>query len=162
MANNYLPHVLVLPEDDANRQLVIGFLLEPALALRARSIQVLTPAGGWGQVIERFKSDYVASMSQYTERFMVLLIDFDEQADRLDYVRRQIPDALKDRVFIIGAWSEPEELKLRIGPYEEVGKALASDCYEDTYATWGHDLLQHNAGELERLRRRVRPLLFGP
>lgn len=29
--NKYRPHVLVLPEDDANRQIANGFLLAPAL-----------------------------------------------------------------------------------------------------------------------------------
>ena len=37
--NKYLPHVLVLPEDDANRQLANGFLLDPNLL--DRRIQLL-------------------------------------------------------------------------------------------------------------------------
>ena len=40
--NVYNPHVLVLPEDDANRQIANGFLLEPSI--KHRNIQVLTPA----------------------------------------------------------------------------------------------------------------------
>jgi hypothetical protein len=28
MVNRYLPHVLVLPEDDANRQIANGFVLD--------------------------------------------------------------------------------------------------------------------------------------
>lgn len=42
--NFYKPHVLVLPEDDANRQIAIGFLLDPGL--KQRNIQILTPSGG--------------------------------------------------------------------------------------------------------------------
>ena len=56
--NKYLPHVLVLPEDDANRQLANGFLLDRALM--TRSIQVLAEAGGWTAVLDRFKSDHVS------------------------------------------------------------------------------------------------------
>lgn len=45
--NVYQQHVLVLPEDDANRQIVNGFLLEPSL--NERVIQVLPIAGGWAR-----------------------------------------------------------------------------------------------------------------
>jgi hypothetical protein len=162
MVNKYQPHVMVLPEDDANRQLANGFLLDPELALRGRRMQVLEPVGGWGQVIERFTTDHVASMDRYAERLMVLLIDFDGQDNRLDHVKSLIPDHLKDRVFIIGAWTEPEDLKAQLGSYEEIGKALAQDCRDNTDRTWGCDMLQHNADELERLRRYVHPILFGP
>jgi hypothetical protein len=40
--NKYLPHVLVLPEDDANRQLATGFEIE---VKHTRRIQVLVEAG---------------------------------------------------------------------------------------------------------------------
>jgi hypothetical protein len=32
--NRYQPHVFVLPEDDANRQLANGFLLDESLIVR--------------------------------------------------------------------------------------------------------------------------------
>jgi hypothetical protein len=68
--NRYQPHVLVLPEDDANRQSGNGFLLD--LALRPRTIQMLGPAGGWSHVVESFLSDHVTDMARYPNRFMVL------------------------------------------------------------------------------------------
>jgi hypothetical protein len=67
---------------------------------------------------------------------------------------------LRDRVFILGARSEPEALKPDLGSYETIGRALAKDCHEGTDATWGHDLLLHNAIEIDRLRQHVRPILF--
>ena len=72
--NKYLPHVLVLPEDDANRQLANGFLLDESLSMR--QIQVLEVAGGWKEVLNRFNSDHIGEMDKYQERFVVLLIDF--------------------------------------------------------------------------------------
>jgi hypothetical protein len=45
-------------------------------------------------------------------------------------------------------------------PREEMGSALARDCRDETNATWSHELLQHNANELARLREHVRPILF--
>ncbi|MGA2659008.1 MAG: hypothetical protein ABSH34_16015 [Verrucomicrobiota bacterium] len=58
--NKYRPHVYVLPEDDANRQLANGFLLHPDLL--ARNIQVLPEVGGWHEVLDHFKSDYANGM----------------------------------------------------------------------------------------------------
>jgi hypothetical protein len=41
--NKYQPHILVLPEDDANRQLANGFVLDQSVA--TRNIQVLEEVG---------------------------------------------------------------------------------------------------------------------
>jgi hypothetical protein len=79
--NRYQPHVLVLPEDDANRQLANGFLLDQYLSIW--KIQVLEEVGGWAQVLECFLSDHVVEMDRYSGRFMVLLIDFDRREERL-------------------------------------------------------------------------------
>ncbi len=157
--NNRLPHVFVLPEDDANRQLARGFYL--GLDPRAsRQMHVLKPVGGWLKVLDRFKADHIADMDRYTRRFLVLLIDFDEQKDRLNFAKDKIPEHLRDRVFIIGAWSEPEALKPDLGSYETIGRALAQDCRQATDTTWSHDLLHHNSAEFDRLRQHVRPILF--
>jgi hypothetical protein len=79
---------------------------------------------------------------------------------RLTTVRAAIPARLKDRVFVLGAKSEPEELRQNLGSYENIGLAMARDCRDNTEVTWSHGLLCHNAGELERLRKHVRPILF--
>lgn len=157
--NKYRPHVLVLPEDDANRQLANGFLLDEGLA--TRNIQVLEEVGGWHEVVDHFLSDHVAEMERHSGRSMVLLIDFDGDRDRLAWVQAKIPPSLTDRVYVLGALNEPEDLKKAdLGSYETIGLAMALDCREGTNRTWGHELLRHNAGELDRLRERVRPILF--
>lgn len=159
--NKYLPHVLVLPEDDANRQLANGFLLDDSLSNRRRSIQVLEEVGGWSEVLDRFKSDHIIAMERNANRFMILLIDFDGSQSRLKTARAAIPAHLIERVFILGAWSEPEDLRrAHLGSYETIGLAMAKDCRDDTDTTWGHELLRHNASELDRLRLEVRPILF--
>ena len=68
--NRYKPHVLVVPEDDANRQLANGFLQNPALNLRA--IQVLPPAGGWVKVLNNLLNDYRAMLGEFPECHLVL------------------------------------------------------------------------------------------
>jgi hypothetical protein len=160
MTNRYQPHVWVLPEDDANRQLANGFVLDldqPS----SRRIQVLPEVGGWRAVLDTFESDHVAEMDRFAQRYMVLLIDFDGEEGRLNEVKRRIPERLTGRVFILGAWSEPEALKAAgLGSYETIGRAIAKDCREQTDTTWQHDLLRHNASEINRLRQDVRPILF--
>lgn len=157
--NKYQPHLFVLPEDDANRQMAKGFLRDPSLSIR--KIQVLPEAGGWTQVLERFKSDHIVGMDQYPNRFIVLVIDLDGLVERLGNVKTEIPSRLSGRVFILGSLSTPEDLKQAgLGSYESIGMGLAKDCREGTNTTWGHKLLQHNANEVARLRKSVRPFLF--
>jgi hypothetical protein len=159
--NRNRQHVFVLPEDDANRQLAVGFFLGVEW-MRQRQMQVLPVAGGWRHVLDVFRSDHVAEMERYTTRHMVLLIDFDNDGKRLKAAKGAIPDGLADRVFVLGALTEPEDLKAALGAYEDIGRSMARDCREETDRTWGHHLLQHNRSELERLRTRVRPFLFEP
>jgi hypothetical protein len=155
--NKYRPHIFVLPEDDANRQLANGFIL----GVSTRQVQVLPEAGGWELVLESFHSDHVAGMDLHQGRSIVLLIDFDGHRERLEQAKNKIPERLIDRVFILGALGEPEDLRrVNLGSYEKIGSDMATDCREGTDATWGHNLLQHNAGELDRLCKRVGTILF--
>jgi hypothetical protein len=108
--NKNLPHILVLPEDKADSQLANGFHLEVDPA-RQRQMQVLPVAGGWIEVLDRFKADHTIEMERYPTRFMVLLIDFDGKEDRLDKAKEVVPNDLKERVFVLGVWGEPEDLR---------------------------------------------------
>ena len=161
IVNHYLPHVLVLPEDDANSRLATGFQLEIADSPRYRQMRVLRVGGGWRKLLEQFNRNEVPGMDRWPDRFVVLLIDFDGEQDRLDTAKAEIPDRLAERVFVVGALTEPEDLrKARLGSYEAIGSGLARDCREETDITWCHPLLRHNADELDRMREHVRPILF--
>ena len=84
MSNNYLPHIHVLAEDDHNRQIANGFLLE---LNDNRAVKVLPLAGGWKKAVEEFKKEHASEMRQFPERMMVFLIDFDNNyKNRLSYV----------------------------------------------------------------------------
>ena len=158
MTNKYQPHIHVFAEDDANRQIANGFLLGPNLNNRA--VKVLALRGGWIKTVEEFTKEYAPEMRQLPERRMVLLIDFDDE-NRLSYVESHIPDDLKARVFVLGVLSEPENLRTDIKKtFEEIGEALAKDCSENTNELWGHTLLKHNKGELDRMASSVKPFLF--
>jgi hypothetical protein len=159
-ADKFKPHVFVLPEDDANKELANGFLLRVDQT-RGRQMDVLRVARGRDKVLERFKLDHVTDMVNYPKRFMVLLMDFDGRKDLLESARTSIPENLLNRVFVLGVLTEPEALKAALGrTYEEIGLAMADDCRDGTDTTWGHDLLRHNASELERLRKHVCSILF--
>ena len=152
-------HVLIIPEDDANRQLANGFILHDDVD--TRRIHIEPAAGGWARVLRTFNDDHVKGMLNFPNRHVVLLIDFDGQEDRLGSVRNQIPTHLRDRVFVLGSQTEPESLKMELRcNLEMIGRRLASDCGDDTDHNWAHPLLQHNIGELARLRDSVRPFLF--
>lgn len=157
--NIYKPHVLVVPEDSADRDIVNGFLLDSSI--KQRNIQVLPPEGGWRKVLD-FASDHVEKLRKYQNRHLVLLIDFDGYVeDRQRQFRERIPEDVRDRVFLFGTLSEPESLKSACGiSFEDIGKKLASECSDDGDDLWGHELLKHNASERDRLNARVKSILF--
>lgn len=157
-ANGFRPHVYVLPEDDANRQIANGFLLDASLDSRA--IQVLPSAGGWAKVRDEFAAVHTKEMRKCQHRHMVLLVDFDEIVDRAANVKSAVPDELIDRVFVVGVWSKPEDLRADMGNLELIGRNLAADCRENTVNAWNHPLLRHNSDELARMTRILRPILF--
>lgn len=97
----------MLPEDDANRQLANGFVNH--IAVNQNKIRVLPPADGWTKISGKFSSDHCADMENYPQRLMILMIDFDSNAAR--HQDMNIPTGLRDRVFVIGVFSEPEKLK---------------------------------------------------
>ena len=135
--NKALPHVFVLPEDKANGDIATGFQMEVPFD-RYRQMQVLKPAGGWSAVLSVFNTDHVAAMENNPHRYIVLMIDFDGDKDRAGKLVTAIPTHLRERVFILGALSEPEDLKPYLGSYEKIGRDLASECRDQTTRVWEH------------------------
>ena len=159
-SNRYKPHLLVLLEDKANRQILNGFLLNYPSST-SNAIQSLGVAGGWKKVVEKFKDEQVSKMYDYPNRRIVLIIDFDDHEERLSQIQKEIPNDLQDRVFILGTLSEPEKLRTQLNmKFEKIGQALAQDCADNTQTVWGHPLLKHNESELGRMVKNVKPFLF--
>lgn len=157
--NREKEHILVLPEDRANEEIANGFIQIPNV--NSRTIKIERPAGGWKKVLKKFEEQHIAVMRQYTKSRVVLLIDFDQREDRLSYVNSQIPDDLKERVFVLGVLSNPEILRNDVGKnFEGIGEALANNCSDNTNDLWDHELLKHNKIELDRLIYSVKPFLF--
>jgi len=159
--NKYAPHVLAIPEDDANRQILNGFHLALPVIAMSR-FQVLEEAGGWHEVLNKFKSDQISAMRKFDQRLILLVLDFDDRGQgRMNKVAECIPEDMKNRVFAVGARGEPEDLrKAGLGSFEEIGAKLAEDCRSGSHSIWGHQLLQNNETELARMNERLRPVLF--
>lgn len=169
--NKFVDHILVLPEDDANRQIINGFILN--LNVNEAAIQVLPIANGWKKVVDKFKNDHISEMGKFPKRLIVLVIDFDDYKEpdglsyenRLIYIKSQVPDDLQERVFVLGSRNSPEKLRSNMKKsFEGIGESLAKDCAENkaknTNETWGHDLLKHNEDELKRIHLAVKSFLF--
>lgn len=157
--NTHRPHVLVLPEDQANREIMNGFITHSFVDLRR--IQVMRNLGGWRRVCEEFEHAYVRKLNENKNCHVVMLIDFDGRPERRDQVESLIPDDLRDRVFVIGVLSQPEKLKEDKGlSFEQLGRELEEDCPRQTGGIWNHELLKHNAVELDRLWKTLGDILY--
>ena len=159
MVNYYRPHVWLIPEDDADRQLANGFMNHDAVD--DNRISVRAPAGGWSKVLDVFENEYVPRLRNYRDHHVVMLIDFDDVEGRMTQFEQRIPDDVRSRVFVIGPKDEPEDLKRELGmTFEKIGRELAQNCLEGGYDLWQHPHIRHNNAELQRLVAAVRPILF--
>lgn len=158
--NRYQPHLLILPEDDANRQLANGFVKNPSINLRA--VQVLPPSGGWPKVHSDFIEHYIAQLRSKPHCHLVLLIDFDNQVEnRTRHFTDEFPEDVASRVYLIGTLDEPEPLRVSLGiSLERIGEQLSSSCLDADDQHWRHELLQHNLKEVQRLITNVKPFLY--
>jgi hypothetical protein len=156
--NREIAHILVIPEDDANRQMANGLhmLVDPG---RQRQLQVLREVGGWRRVLKTFEEEYIVYLTKYPASHVVLLVDFDQQEERFLEAKKCIPQDFADRVFVFGVWDEPEAMK-ELGTPETVGRLLATDCRDRTDYTWSHSMLKHNVDELSRIRKTVCDVIF--
>jgi hypothetical protein len=160
MANKYQPHVFLIPEDDANREVALALLLE--LDIDPAKYKLFLAARGWPHVVESFLRDHVNGMNRFQQRYLIMLIDMDNHPERLENIRAQIPVDLEERVFILGTLSEPEDLKPDLGSsFDDVGVMLGRDIRDSTGRAWGHALLQINQPELDRLKTHLCPLISG-
>lgn len=157
--NHYKPHLLILPEDDANRQLANGFTINPSLG--SRVVQIMPPSGGWPKVHDEFVTSYIHTLRKNHHAHLVLLIDFDGRVkERTEFFKKEFAD-VADRVYLIGTLEEPEPLRADLGrSLEKIGEDLAHGCVNDQYELWQHRFLQHNHVELQRLIENVKPFLF--
>lgn len=157
--NFFKPFLWSLPEDDRDRQIANGFHLGVEWI---RQVQILDIAAGWIPVLEKFESDLVPALRAKTMGIALLLIDFDDQPYRIEIAKDRVPEDLKERVLVLGALRTPERLKQSgfAAGYEGIGTKLAEACKADSIQIWEHEHLKHNLPEVQRMRKKIRPILF--
>lgn len=158
--NKHRPHVCVVPEDDANRQLANGFVLENFV--KDNCIEIKPSCGGWSKVLDFFKDVEIQYLREYKLRHLVLLIDFDGKFQhRFQHFKNHFPPDVADRVYVIGTSDEPEGLRKSVGrSLEDIGEQLANDCGHNVDGLWCHDMVIHNHWERLRLMASVKGFLF--
>ncbi|WP_395144447.1 hypothetical protein [Armatimonas sp.] len=158
--NRYKNRVEIFVEDDANRELVNGFLRVGYLPYR-KDIIVVTPAGGWRVLKNKFSEEYIKRMRNDKFLHVVLVVDFDDKDDRFTEVSSVIPSDLCDRVMLIGMKDEPEDMRRSMGKHlEDIGEEIAKACFDKAEGVWGDEHLKHNHSERERIGQTMRDLLF--
>lgn len=169
MSDKYQNHLIIIPEDDHNRQIINGFVDSYYVPiLNQRRIQVVGNAGGWDEAVKKFEKEYLPEMGKYSNRHVLIVLDFDGMPfERLAAVKKRIPSDCADRVFFLGTKDEPKDLKaahkLKF-TYEEIGRKLAEDFVSNGTTMddlWQDEHLVHNLDELGRLCGRVRGFIFG-
>jgi hypothetical protein len=157
--NKYRPHVYLVPEDEANRQLALGFLNHEAV--NEAIVYVRSPAGGWRKALEVYDSEYLPLLRRWPEAHVIILIDFDGDLNRRVEFEQRTADDVKSRVFVIGSRDEPETLKGELKTsLEQIGNQLAQDCLADDLGLWLHPHLVHNNTEVHRMVQAIKPIVF--
>jgi len=157
--NNNTPHLIVLAEDDAVREVMLGFLLD--VQVLEYQVKVLRPAGGWRKTFQQFVSNYQPTMNTFEHRHVLILIDCDGDVERIPRLMNDVDAAVRDRVFILGSRDEVEDLSRELRcDKETIGKRLARDCVEGNDECWNNTQLVHNSGEVRRLTVAVLPFLL--
>ncbi|MFY9260870.1 MAG: hypothetical protein WAO71_10230 [Gallionella sp.] len=160
--NSFKPHILVLPEDAADHHLALGFFLYPGLSMR--NFCIAPKLGGWSKVLAEFEEEQITQMRKFKGRVLVMLIDFDKNSSRIEKFHEAIPSDLKDRVFVLGVWSNPEALQAPHGceGLEQHGSKLADDCANNNRQDyWQAPLFKHNLAELNGRDDQLKKILFG-
>lgn len=156
--NKYKPHLWVIPEDDANRDFINGFLDHPNVLNGV--VGVRAPANGWRKAWDVFEEEYVPLLRNSPFGHVVLVIDFDSDPNRAASLQSKVPVDLQDRVFVIGSFVEPEEARRQLGMnLDAIGRQLAEDCPKEQ-GIWQHPQFAHNQIDLARLKALVKPFLM--
>lgn len=162
--NNFLPHIVFLPEDRAQNSVLNGFLGHSSF-INNKQISPLPLYGGRLEIDEKFEKNYLNDLKKFKDRHLVLLFDFDKKGvDKFKLVKEQLAqqdEDIRNRVYLLGPMDEPEDLRRATSlSLEKIGKKLAAECFENKLELWEHEHLKHNTSERRRLNVAVRSILF--
>lgn len=149
-------HLLIKPEDDANREIAIGFLNALDYAQQSK-IQVDRPAGGYLKALEFIQT---AQLERFPLRRVLILIDFDNSVELRKHLVERFA-SVSDRVFVLGSRPEAEDMRRELSCHlEECGETVAKACLARKCEVWQLESLKHNANVLARLCPEIYRELF--
>ncbi len=160
--NKYQFALLVVPEDQANKDLVIGARDSQPNTIQNK-IRIEPVPGGRDEVWTATIHDYLPRLERYERWHLVLVIDHDADVPKIQqHFDELIPQSLKSRVWVLGCRSEPESCRSRLGrpgPLRELGSELFNSCMTQLSPLWDHNELNHNKAQLESLRKTLQNLI---
>jgi len=163
--NKFQPHLLILPEDQAVKDVAIG-AVESIRVKAAANLSIEKLLDGWRKLEDRLP-EYDHYLGKHPEARLLAIIDLDGDRNRPDEVRTWINVSFADRIFLLSSFHEPEALQRALhqdlkltGSLEMIGGTLVDDCPDDQSEAWAHSHLEHNKPELERFMASCRPILF--
>jgi hypothetical protein len=132
------------------------------LEINERQFYVYDLARGWERGKETLLKLSKGYMREYPSSYALLIVDFDRNAHRGSEIKNQIPEEVRDRVFVVGVLNEPVNLKNSTGmKFEQLGLQIAEGCKDSNIDFWERqELLAHNVDEIRRLSKAVRNLFF--
>lgn len=170
--NKYQPNLQILCEDKINRDIANGFIL----GLHNHHFMNPSPiesyaelAGGWTKAVDNLSNFWIDNLRNNLNLFLLILIDSDRDPNRISQIISKIPNDLKERIFVMGCFNEPEILKQQSHiaikqmdkkakiSNENVGKVLFQHCKDNPENNlWYSDELKHNLTEIERLKENTK------
>ena len=170
--NREQKHVIFYGEDRATSDMAQGFV--EARNVNDLRCEVFHEYGhGWQSTTEAIEK---VKLARYPLTHLVLVIDFDQKGrdnlSHLKVIQREIAGSPhKDRVYVIGASKDVQQLQQKFTAGNHIGKTSPHDvgvtvgeasfkddsCIE---GIWGEPELAHNANELVRLCRDAKDVLF--
>lgn len=158
--NREKPYLIVLFEDDAYKDLFMGFEFSMQKQISQRPV-----CGGFDSVhllLTNEKSILLKELNKFPKAYVLALIDADSdnyphsQKGKIDTLKTAIDVKYQDRVFIIGSKIEAEDIKQVIigqGKWKTVSQKLEDSCKNDHCQLWQDDMLKHNLDEISRLKQ---------
>ena len=141
MANNRYPwHLRIFVEDDANLQIVNGFLETFFHHNVPRCVRVLPPCGGWHATLNAAQK---ACVVRRPNQNILAVIDFDGDSKRI----ATATESQSANYYVVGSRDEPERLRQYLqqpGFFSNLGDRLACeyDCKDSSI--WAH-IVNRNA-----------------
>ena len=157
--NKFKPHLFIAPEDDADRQIAVGFQMH----LEAKGeMQIVDVARGWLKVVGVIKDEYVPLLKNNLNSHVLGIIDCDKDADRIAEQLENFPEDIRNRIFLLGVNENPQEFKRSAKMhFAKIGEKLADECYKDELDLWNHEMLSYSSSEALRAKDALRELVFG-